>query len=365
MTELFDRFEINRAPRWPLMSRLVALSIVLHGLFLVAVVYVPTLRAILYVASSVSGLKFVSQDYDPTLVGQRATIVRLEPHEKLYYPPDYFGAPEVAPTTTQFDPMMVQAAPPPPPLPAPVYRPQRVRTPRVRPTPEPSPTPQVAEATPTPSPTPLTEEQKQAQAEMEKMAKDLGVSMVPVVNTKPFEDIAVKGKELVDQGKLDLKNAAIEVTATAALNEDGTLKADTVQINWVTASDQNTNELAQQLLTALSQSKVLGILKGAKDVTFALKLDQQNVSVSVSSDLPSEEVASKSAEGYTTLVGLGRLKKQGTDEGELYKNLKFGSQGRQFTMSFEMPKDAAGKMISEMLAKKAAAAASATPQSKS
>ncbi|HEX8187394.1 MAG TPA: hypothetical protein VF586_03520, partial [Pyrinomonadaceae bacterium] len=107
MGELFDRFEVNRAPRWPLMSRLVALSLVAHGLFLVAVVYVPTVRSMLYVASNMSGIKFVSEDYDATLVGQRATIVKLEPHEKLYYPPDYFGAPEVA-ETTQFDPMVVQ-----------------------------------------------------------------------------------------------------------------------------------------------------------------------------------------------------------------------------------------------------------------
>src|ERR1043165_6351697 len=252
MAELFDRFEINRTPRWPMLSRLLALSVVAHGLFLVAVVYVPTLRSMLYVASNVSGIKFVSEDYDPTLIGQRATIVRLEPHEKLYYPPDYFGAPPT-PETPAFDPMLVQqAAPPPMPIPTPVYRPQRVRTPRVRPTPEPSPTPQVAEATPTPSPTPLTEAEKQAQAEMEKMAKDHGVDMVPVVNTKPFEDIAVKGKELIDQGKLDLKNTAIEVTATAALNEDGTLKADTVQINCLTTSDKNTNNLFQHLMTTLT-----------------------------------------------------------------------------------------------------------------
>src|SRR5215207_2110736 len=129
MGELFDRFEINRTPRWPLMSRLVALSLVAHGLFLVAVVYAPTVRSMLYVASNVSGIKFVSEDYDPTLVGQRATVVRLAPHEKLYYPPDYFGAPEVA-ETTQLDAMVVeQAAPPPlPPPPPPVYRPRRART---------------------------------------------------------------------------------------------------------------------------------------------------------------------------------------------------------------------------------------------
>src|SRR5918911_3152312 len=137
MAELFDRFEINRAPRWPLMSRLVALSVVAHGLFLVAVIYVPTLRSILYVASNVSGLRLVSEDYDPTLIGQRATIVKLEPHERLYYPPDYFGAPEVA-ETTQLDAVVVEQAPPMPP-PAPVYRPRRERIPRVVATPEPSP----------------------------------------------------------------------------------------------------------------------------------------------------------------------------------------------------------------------------------
>jgi hypothetical protein len=370
MSELFDRFEVNRAPRWPLMSRLVALSLVVHGLFLVAVVYVPTLRSLLYVASTVSGIKFVSEDYDPTLVGQRATIVRFEPHEKLYYPPDYFGAPVVA-ETTQFDPMFVQqVAPPPLPPPAPVYRPRRARLPRVVATPEPSPTPaaEVAQATPTPSPAPLTEEQKQAEAEMDRIAKQNGIARPPGnINTKPFEDIAVEGKKLFDEGKLNL-NSVIEVTATGELNEDGTLKPETVKLNWVTASDENTAALAQQLVTAMSQSKVLVILQGAKDVTISLKLDQQNVKIAVMSNLPSEAEAMKTALGCAALVAIGRSAKKGTNEGVLYENLKFDNQGAQFAMNFEMPKDAAGKMISDMLAKKANkpnATAAATPQARS
>src|SRR5829696_2752443 len=245
MSELFDRFEINRTPRWPLMSRLVALSLVAHGLFLVAVVYVPTVRSMLWVASNVSGINFVSEDYDRTLVGQRATIVRLEPHEKLYYPPDYFGAPEVA-ETTQLDAMVVeQAAPPPLPPPAPVYRTRRARTPRAVATPEPGPGPdEVAQATPTPSPAPMTEAEKQAEAEMERIAKENGIARPPGnINTKPFEDIAVKGKELFDQGKLNL-DSVIDVTATAELNEDGTLKPETVRLDWATAGDQNTADLA-------------------------------------------------------------------------------------------------------------------------
>jgi hypothetical protein len=355
MAELFDRIEINRAPRWPLLSRLLALSVVVHGLFLLALVYVPELRSILYVAGNISGIKFVSEDYDRTLIGQRATIVQFAPHEKLHYPPDYFGAPAVE-ETSQLQPTFVQQAAPPPPQPVPVYRPRPVRVPRARPMP--TPTPEVAQATPTPTPDP--EQKKKDDAEMARMAKELGVELVPEINTKPFEEIAIKGKELIDQGKLDLKNTAIEVTATAERNDDGTLKPETVKLNWVTTSDENTNALAQQLITALSQSKVLLVLKGAKDVRLALKLDQQIVSVKVMSDLPSEDAAAKSATGYTILVAGGRLKKRGTNEGELFNNLKFNSEGKQFTMSFEMPKDAAGKVIADMLAKKAAAAQNKT-----
>jgi hypothetical protein len=351
MAELFERAEINRAPRWPLMTRLVALSVVAHGLFLVAVVYVPTLRGLLYVAGNMSGLKFVSEDYDRSLIGRRATVIKLGPHEKLYYPTDYFGAP-APPEMSPLDPTFVQqAAPPPPPMPT--YRPRPVRTPRVKATPEPTPTPEVAEATPTP--TPDAEAQKASDAEMDRIAKENGIERPPVVNTKPFEEIATKGKELFDQGKLNF-NSTIDVTVTAERNDDGTLKPETIQFNWKTPGDENTAALAQQLVMALSQSRVLVVLKGAKTVTMALTLDQQDVSVRVIGELPSESDAKKTADGYTTLVGLGRLAKKGTNEGELYNNLHFTSDGKQFTMSFVMPKDAAGRMIADMLAKKAAAA---------
>lgn len=358
MTELFDRFEINRAPRWPLLSRLLALSVVVHGLFLVAAVYVPTLRSILFVASNVSGLKFVSEDYDPTLIGQRATIVKFEPHEKLYYPVDYFGAPPT-PEVSAFDPMMVQQAVPPPP-PVTVYRPRRVRTPRAAATPEPSL--EVAGATPTPSPT--ADEQKQAESEMDRIARENGIARPPGnINTKPFEDIAARGKELFDQGKLNF-DSAIEVTANGELNADGTLKPETVKLNWVTASDENTAALAQQLLTAMSQSKVLVMLKGARAVTISLKLDQQTVKIAVLGDMPTDADARKAVDGFAGMVAIGRMVKKGTDEGTLYENLKFDSAGKQFAMNFEMPKEAAGKMIADMLAKKTAAPA-ATPQTKS
>jgi hypothetical protein len=358
MAELFDRFEINRVPRWPLLTRLLALSVVLHGLFIVAVAYVPTVRSMLYVAGKVSGFRLVSEDYDPTLIGRRAEIVHLPPHEKLYYPPDYFGAPEVA-ETTPFAPTLVEQAAPPPPPPVYYRPPRRAYAPRTLANAQPSPSPEVAKAAATPSPSPAAsltssdEAQKKAEEEMDKIAAENGVKRPPTINTKPFEDVAQKGKELIDQGKLDLKNSAMDVTAAAERNDDGTLKPESVTINGL-PNDENMAALAKQLIGALSDSKVLAILEGAKDVRFALKLDQQNISVKIMSDMPSDEVANKYATGYAVLVAYARNSKKGTNEGDLYNNLKISSDGRQFTMAFEMPKDAAAKMITEMLAKKAA-----------
>jgi outer membrane biosynthesis protein TonB len=354
MAELFDRFEVDRVPRWPLLSRLVALSVVLHGVFFVAVVYVPALRSLLYVAGSVSGIEFVSEDYDRSLVGQRATVIKLEPYEKLYYPSDYFGPPPEA--VSPEDPMlMAQVAPPPPPV---VIRPPRVRQPRAQviatPEPEPVPSPvEIAQATPSPSPDEA--QQKAREAELDKIAAASGVERPPRINTKPFEDIAQKGKTLFDEGKLKL-DGTVGVTATAERNEDGTFKRDTVKLEWEQASDENMALLAQEFITALSESKVLSLLKGVKNVQMKLRLDQEKLSVRIASEVETDARASQMATGYGLLLAGARRTREGTDEGELYKNLNVSADGRHFVMNFEMPREVAGKMLTAMLAKKAAAA---------
>lgn len=349
MAELFDRIEINRAPRWPLLSRLLALSVVVHGLFLLAVVYVPALRSILYVAGNMSGIKLVSEDYDRTLIGQRATVVQFAPHEKLRYPPDYFGAPAVE-ETTQLQPTFVQqAAPPPSP---PVYRPRPVRVPRARPQPSPSPSPEVAQATPTPTPTDA--DKQKAEAEIDKIEKETGVKR-PIINRKPFEDFARDAKKLYDEGKVDL-SSVVEVNATGPLMEDGTLDPAATTLEWVTAKNDSNAMLAQMLLTAISQSKTFANLEGAKVVNMSLKLDQEQITINIVSDLPSESDAKIKAEGYAGMVLLAKWAKGGTNEGELYNGLKFNHKGKQFMMSFVMPRDAAGRILGEVLAKKAAAA---------
>jgi hypothetical protein len=336
------------------MTRLLALSVVAHGLFLVALVYVPALRNILAVAGAMSGIKIVSEDYDKTLIGQRATIVQLGPHEKLHYPPDYFGAPAVEETTLMQPQVVAMATPPPPPPPMPTYRPRRVRTPRAQAmvTPSPTPAPEVAQVSPTPTPDPA--EQKKAEADIDKIVNDTGVKR-PDINKKPFEDFAREAKKLYDAGKVDL-NSAVEVNATGPVMEDGTLDPDATKLEWVSAQNENNAMLAQMLLTAISQSKTFSNLEGAKVVKMSLKLDSEKISIDILSDLPTEADAKTKAEAYAGMVFLAKLARSGTNEGELYKGLKFNYEGKQFKMSFEMPRDAAGKILGEVLAKQAAAA---------
>jgi|GEM_PF-1201693 len=368
MAELFQKVDVERVPRWPLLSRLFALSVVLHGLLLVALMYVPQARSLALVAGQLSGIEFVSEDYDRSLVGQRATVVNISqgPPEKLFYPADYFG-PVADPLmmASPDDPMLVQQAAPP--LPPPVIsRPRRSRGPRVVATPDPeaTPTPEAAEATPTPGPDGAAGDEaakKQAEAEMDAVARANNIERPPRVNTKPFEDIANKGKQLYDEGKLNL-NAAVGVSVTADRNPDGTLNRETVKFEWEQAADETMNALAQEFVTAISESRVLAILKDPGQVRMALRLDQQTVSVRIATAVDSGARAEQMATGYGLLLLTARKAKQGTDEGELYNRLKVNSEGQNFVMTFEMPRDAAGKMIADMLAKKAkAAAAAATP----
>ena len=175
----------------------------------------------------------------------------------------------------------------------------------------------------------------------------------PTVNVRPFEEIALEGKRLVENGKLG-HDTVLDVSATAERAEDGRLKPESVKVEWRAGADEQLSELAQKVLVAFSESRVLGGLENVKAVRLALKLDRQNVSVLVACETPSETDAERYALGYGTLVKMGATIKRGTDEGSLYERLGFSSEGKVFKMTFGMPRAEAVRMIADMLAKRAA-----------
>lgn len=178
----------------------------------------------------------------------------------------------------------------------------------------------------------------------------------PMINVQPFADLAEKGYQMSRQGQLDLSRDA-ELEAAGELNEDGTLKPETVTLQG-SSGDGRLYELGQQLISAISQSKILSALEGAKAVRLTFRLDRQTFHLGAATEFATAERASQMALGYDALLKLARLKKQGTAEGALFEGVRVTSEGRGFRVVFEMPKAAFGRMIEEMVARRKAAAGS-------
>ncbi|HEX8687829.1 MAG TPA: hypothetical protein VF654_15075, partial [Pyrinomonadaceae bacterium] len=172
-------------------------------------------------------------------------------------------------------------------------------------------------------------------------------------NPKPWVDLAAEGKQLFDAGKLNL-NSSVDVSATAERADDGRLKPESVNIQWNKPPDETTEQLARKVITAVSESEMLVTLQGAKAVNMSLKLDEKEVAIVIANEFTSADEAGKFANGYATLLLAARIARSGTDDAELYKNVKVSQDDKQFVITFRMPKDAAGKMIADILSKKAA-----------
>jgi hypothetical protein len=174
------------------------------------------------------------------------------------------------------------------------------------------------------------------------------------INPLPFVQLAEKGRMMAEAGRLG-PDAKLDLVATAELNEDGSFKPETVKLEWREAGDEHLVELAQQLVTAVGQSKLLALLDGhAKTVSLTARLDRDKVTLGLESEFASEADALNMATGFGALVLVARNRRAGTSEGTLYEALKITSDGKLFRLSFEMSKEAVAKTVAEMLDRRAA-----------
>src|SRR5690242_13173995 len=90
MAELFDNFEVNRDSRWPMLTRLIGASLVLHFAFVWAVIYIPAVRDTVNIAALIAGTKFVEKDYVATEIGDEVQLLDLA-NNKFHYPEGYFA----------------------------------------------------------------------------------------------------------------------------------------------------------------------------------------------------------------------------------------------------------------------------------
>lgn len=358
MTELFEKFEVNRDPKWPVLTKLLGASLVLHLVFLWLVLYVPAFRDTLNVAALIANTRFVDEDYVATQIGDQVQIVDIE---KFRYPDGYFALEQqqaVAGLTTgaandPFAPKIISqwrpgadVDPEASPTPSPNASPDASASPSASPTASPSPA-IAANA----SPSPLTQED--AQKELEKTAAQNNVVLPEEnqINKKVLKDFAAYANDLKNQGKLDL-NKPFEVVIEAEMDEKGKLKNPRFTKK---VGDENLVELFGRMIAALNDSGFLTYLSPiSKDnpgstVRITVKQGESEVLASVESETTSPERAKSLASVLNNLLYFGAGSRAGKDEEVIMKNTSATPDGKKVVVNFSMPRQSVVEMIKKQM----------------
>jgi hypothetical protein len=356
MADLFEKFEVNRDPRWQILTKLVVASLAVHFGLLWAVIYVPALRDTVNIAALIASTKFVDKDYQATQIGDDVQIVKLD---KFRYPDGYFaleaqiegqvpGQPAVDPFAAQ---IISQAGsnrnvdPKASPSPSPETSPSPGASPGA------SASPSAAVAQASPSGSPLTSEEAQKQLEKTAEQNDVPLPDENQINKKVLKDFAAYANDLKNQGKLDL-NKPFEVVIEAELDDKGKLKNPRFTKK---VGDENLVDLFGRMVAALNDSGFLVYLQPiSKDnpnatVKITVKQGEQEVLASVESEAASPERAESLAKALNALLVLNAVSRAGKDEEVIMRNTNAAPDGKKVVVNFSMPRQTVVEMIKKQM----------------
>ena len=365
MSELFEKFEVNRDSRWTVvLLRLLGASLVLHLVLVWMVVYVPAVRDTVNIAALIATTKWVDKDYVATQIGDEVQIVELQ---KFRYPDGYFalGAQLDAQQTAQaqaanaaFAPKIISQWNPKTPDPEASPSPSPAASPSPGASPAASASPSaVAQASPSPADvnananTQLSPEESQKKLEETAKENNLSLPAESEINKKVLKDFANYANDLKNQGKLDL-NKPFEIVIEAEMGADGKLHKPRVTKK---SGDDNLIDLFRQMIAALNDSGFLIYLKqisqdkpGAK-VVITVKQGESEVLASVESETASSADATRLAKVLNMGLAFGAGSRKGKDEEVLMRNTTATPDGNKVVVNFSMPRQSVVDMIKKQL----------------
>src|SRR5882672_3100538 len=364
MPRLFANFEVNREPRWPIISRLLAASLAAHALVAAGVLFIPGVRDAFNLAALISDTRFVDKPYVRTEIGDEVQLVELT-SEKFHYPEGYFALENQAGALTplpQPGPQFIAQAQPPPAVqpelaPSPVSSPSPIATASPSPVSTASPSQAAAQSKSSPNPTPaqspaLTADQAQTELEKTAAKNNLDLPKENEINKKALKDFAIYANELKNQGKLDL-NKPFEIVIEAELDQDGKLKNPKFTKK---AGDPNLVDLFGRMISALNDSGFLVYLKpvdkdnpGSK-VVFTIKQGESEVLATVESEASSVDSARLLTKGFNAALAIGAESRAGKDEEALLRSTSADAVGKKIVFNFTMPRQAVVDLIKKQLA---------------
>lgn len=351
---LFDDFEVNRQPFWPVIGKLLGGSAALHLALALCVIFIPPVRNALSITAMFSGAGFVDRDYARTHFLDDGSEVIEFTTEKFRYPDGYFLMDQqpmpspfpMSPITPSF-------------VPNPTFPLAAAATPTPAPAVSPSPSTAIASGSPgakaadaKPSPGPKSADEKEiakAQKELDQASKATGIELAEEgeINKRPFKDLADHFIELKKDGKLDV-NQAFEIVIDSELDENGKLKNAKVTKH---GGDQNLVDLSQRLVEAMNESGVLFYLKRIHDdnpstkVVFTIKQDKDEVMATVESEVTSVDSARRLSNGFALLLALGAKTREGKNEEILLKKTTVAPDGKKIIFNLTLPHQAVVDII--------------------
>jgi len=351
MAELFEKFEVNRDPRWIVLTKLLGASLVVHFALLWVVIYVPTVRDTVNIAALIASTKFVEKPYEATQIGDQVQVVQLFRYPEGYFTPDGQVAAELPPAPVPgvvdpFAPKIISQAssaskePEPSPSPSPVAS----VSPEASPAPSISPSP-ITQASP------LTPEEAQKQLEKTAEENKLPLPTENEINKQVLKDFAIYANNLKNEGKLDL-NKPFEIVIEAELDEKGKLKNPRFTKK---DGDENLVDLFGKLVAALNDSGFLTYLQPiSKDnpnatIKITVKQGEQEVLASVESEASSPQRAESLAKALNNLLYFGAGSRAGKDEEVIMKNTSAAPDGKRVVVNFSMPRQSVVDMIKKQL----------------
>jgi hypothetical protein len=356
MPELFANFEVNKAPRWPILMRLTGGSILLHLGLLWMVVYVPAFRDALNVAALIANTRFVDKAYNRTQIGDDVTLLQLS-SEKFHYPEGYFALDNQLATAQlvagnkgaeTFAPKIISRA-----QSSKNVEPEARSSPSVSPIPSPSPSASVtttatAEADPNRK---LTPEEAQTKLEQTAAENNLELPEEGQLNKQVLKDFAKYVEDQKNAGKLDL-DKPFEVVIEAELDNNAKLVNPRFTKK---TGDPNLIDLFGRMVSALNESGFLIYLKPiSKDnpnatVKFTIKQGETEVLASVESEASSSDSARVLAKALNAALVFGAGSRAGKDEEVLMKNTNATPDGKKIVVNFSMPRQNLVDMIKKQL----------------
>jgi len=356
MPDLFANFEVNKAPRWPILLQLTGGSIVLHLALLWLVFYVPAFRDALNVAALIANTRFVDKAYNRTEIGDDVTLLQLST-EKFRYPDGYFALDNQLPAeqlvagntgADQFAPKIISRA-----QSSRDVQAEASPSPSVTPTPSPSPSASVgtsatAEADPSKK---LTPEEAQTKLEQTAAENNLELPEEGQLNRQVLKDFAKYAEDQKNAGKLDL-DKPFEVVIEAELDKNAKLVNPRFTKK---TGDPNLIDLFGRMVSALNDSGFLVYLKPiSKDnpnatVKFTIKQGENEVLASVESETSSSDSARVLAKALNAALVFGAGSRAGKDEEVLMRNTNATPDGKKIVVNFSMPRQNLVDMIKKQL----------------